>query len=59
MATMSLGRRMAVLVVSALMALTLVTVSPAAWADNGHHYGQLKNGNHGHQHGGGGDVPTF
>ena len=57
MTTMSLGRRMAVLVVSALMALMLVAVSPAAWADNGHHYGQLKNGNHGHHHGGG-DAPN-
>jgi hypothetical protein len=52
---MSPGRRIAVLVVTALMALMMVAVSPAAWAangGNGHHYGQAKNGNNGHHNGG-------
>jgi hypothetical protein len=50
---MSLGRRIAVLVVATIMAVTMVAVGPAAWADNANH-----NGHHNGGGDGGGDFPA-
>jgi hypothetical protein len=59
----TLGRRIAVLVVTTLMALMMVAVSPAAWAangGNGNHYGQAKeHSNNGHHNGHGSGPGGF